>query len=257
MSDYMTVNLTELEQAQINYRTTYYLAGCCSTFGGQDLRIDWQTFCDAVNEFIMCNELEASSVALRFVYCFDEVSGCLYFRLQILTMVQVPNDPNTYQLVPEPCSWYVLDSNGMNPTTDTGLSDEAYLNYLYYCGAEACTAATVQNLAAAAYLYPQNVTFPWLAEIYQMYLDNNCPENGCIGLLTCAFPSSQTTPVDYPQTLALYLADDCGTMLVNDTETTGFEFKAADSGTLCPSSCNVYIPPVMGHKPKPKHKHKQ
>ena len=235
----MSVTLDSFNNSRKNFKQRYFLSGCNTVFGGQDIQVSWSSIASAVSDFISSNNVPAATVALRFVYCYDATTNELYLRLQICTMTADPLIPNQYNLNASPTAWYEIRNGSFASTTSTQLSDDDYFNYFYYCNAAACSAATVQNLAADTTIYAKNIVFPWKAEILQMYADNSSPANAGICFGACSFQAA--TPIDFPHSLVIYLRDDTGNALLDNTPTDTFEMKGADYGTLCPSRCNVYI----------------
>jgi len=244
MSNPMAVSLDNYNAGRTGFTQHYFLDECNTDFGGQDIQLSWSSFASAVTNFISANDVEADTVALRFVYCYDTTGNALYLRLQICTMMPDPKLPNTYDLVASPCAWYAIENGNITATTDTDLFDQAYLSYFYYCSAVICSEGNLINLASdtAATTYARTVVLPWSAEILQMYLDNSSPDNAILCFAACAFQASSVCT--YPHTLVLYLIDGSGNTLMDNSVVSGFEMKGADMGTTCPEICNVYVLPT-------------
>lgn len=243
MSNPVFVTLDQFNAGRTNFQNHYFLESCNSTFYGQDIRLDWGKFYAAVTGFIKKYSADPSTIALRFVYCYDTASTSLYLRLQILTMSADTTIANQYNLNATPSAWYSITEAGIAETKVSDLSDSAYLSGFYYCDSGSCSASSVQQLSADSDSFAQNIVFPWALEVLQMYADNGNPTGGCIGFAACAFTGDSSEPVAYPHTLVLYLTDSSGQALIDNNPCTGFQGKAADYGTLCPEKCNVYISP--------------
>ena len=245
----MVITLDHFNQMRDHFKKHYFLSQCNVNFGGQEIQVPWNSFSQAVHNFINANNVPPSLVAIRFVHCYDVNNNVLYLRIQILTMTHVQGHPNTFNLVDNPCAWYKLANGTMVPTSDTILFDQDYLNNFYYCNALLqCTPASLHNLAAdqARKLYARTVTMPWSQEISQLFTDNGSPANATLCIDACA-PLSIVTPAAlFQHGLVLFLRRHDGTpMLDNNVGGLPFHNKAADCGTMCPPYCGVYITPVL------------
>jgi hypothetical protein len=251
----MIVSLEDFVSGRNNFQSRYYLAACNSDFGGQDIELSWAAFAGVISDFISNNSVAASSVALRFVYCYDGTGNTFYLRMQICTMSQDPTAQNVYNLNSSPVAWYVITNGSITSTTVTTTSDSAYLNNFYYCSSDSCSSQTLQKLGDAPSNYTQNIVFPWSAELNQMYIDNSSPTGATICFASCAYPSQSAATCSYPHNLVIYLRDHNGDAMMNNTKSSDFCMKGADCGTMCPSICDVYVTPPNQvshphHKPK-------
>ena len=245
MSNPMAFTLDQFNTGRTNFQQHYYLSGCNTDFDGQDIKILWADLAGAVNSFITGNNVPAASVALRFVYCYDSPANSMYLRLQILTMTADPVKANTYNLNATPCAWYKITEGTLESTTDTSLSDAAYLSDFYYCNGGKCNAENTQELSANLGVYAQNIVFPWSLEIAQLYTDNGSPAGAKVAFASIANNEGAAAPVQYPHSLAIYLIDAGGQAMLNNNPSNGFTGKAADLGTLCPFNCGIYQSPSM------------
>ncbi len=248
-SDSRVITLDEYNAGRTNFQTHYFLNNCNTQFGGQDMQVAWADFNTAVNNFITQYNVDPNTVALRFVYCYDAAGNDLYLRLQICTMQQSATAANTFNLITTHCAWYTLQNGSVTATQVNSLSDTNYLNYFYYASGTPCTAATEQQLAldVTNTLYAQNVTFPWVTEVLEMYKENGLTGNGylCFGATSYTTANSGNAPVAYPHGTVMYLRDAQGNPLLDDnTYVSIFHNKGCDMGTLCPQNCNVYILPA-------------
>jgi len=247
--DPQVIDLTSYETGRQNFRNHYFLEGCNSVFGGQDISVPWNELNNAVSAFCGEYSLDPSTIALRFVYCYSPDSTELFLRVQLLTMIQQsPPNENTYTLVDNPCAWYQVSDAGMVPTQDTGLNDVMYLTNFYYCDNGAlCDVAQLQQLAGDnGTEFARTDTFPWQAEILQMYIDNGSPVNASICFGACSYVYINEGQGDiWPHGLVIYLKNAEGQdMLDDNTYIVLFENKGCDMGTLCPPYCNEYIAPT-------------
>lgn len=244
----MVITLSDYTAGTGNFSQSYFLANCDAGFSGQEQEIPWDSFQTEINNFITNNHCAPDTVALRFVYCYDKNQSALYLRMQILTMT--PVTPNTYNLNPNPCAWYIIQNGAISSTQDTSLFDQNYLNNFYYCPTLGnCVPSQLQPLSSdqAGTMYARNVTFPWMIEVSQMYLDNGSPQGAylCFAASAGGSPCPAPSPIAYPHTLILYLKDKNGVALLNN-QPAGMTFtsKGCDMGTICPICCNVYMLPL-------------
>ncbi len=243
----MAVTLDQYELGRSNFQACYFLSSCNTEFGGQEIGIPWSSLSDAVNDFITDNSVAASSVALRLVYCFDGSSQALYLRMQILTMTLQTGSSTIYDLNQSPSVWYQISSDGLATTTDTSLSNSAYLNKFFYCPAVTCSSETVQQLSADASIYAQYAVFPWEAEVQKLYVDNGSGTDMTIVFAACSFAGLATDAVLYPHTLVLYLKNSSGDKMLDNIQSkssNSFSMKGADMASICPLCCNLYISPM-------------
>ncbi len=248
--DPQVIDLTSYETGRQNFRNHYFLEGCNSVFGGQDIAIPWDELNNSVNTFCAQYSLDPGMVALRFVYCYSIDSTELFLRVQLLTMIQQPPpNNNTYTLVDTPCAWYQVSDAGMVPTADTNLDDIMYLTNFYYCDyGNQCDVTQLQQLAGDGGIeFARTDTFPWQNEIWQMYIDNGSPTAAkiCFGACSYVKKSDGSQLEIWPHGLVLYLQNSEGEdMLDDNTYIVLFENKGCDMGTLCPTNCGVYIDPA-------------
>ena len=244
----MVITLSDYKQGRTNFSNHYFLANCDTNLGGQDLRVLWADFYNAVNGYITTNAIDPTTVALRFVYAFNPKTASLTLRMQICTMKPSPEADNVFLLITDPCAWYKLDEE-VTEANDKSTADPDYLRNLYYCEADTCDANTCENLAVEKpdTKYARTATFPWAMEILQMYTDNKSPEDGYICFGACSYVNggSGDAPIMYPHGTVIYMEDSKGTPLLNDDDTIVlFNNKGCDMATLCPSNCDVYIVPA-------------
>lgn len=239
----MAVTLAQYTMGAANFEQHYFLSGCNSAFDGRDIQISWDSLATVVNNYIDAHHVDADTVALRFVYCYDAQCSAMYLRLQLCTMTAVTAETGVYDLSTNPCVWFKITNGSIAITTDTSLSDTNYLNHFYYCGTGACAAQTVENLNTNASVYAQNIVFPWEAELVQLYIDNNSPADATIGFTACSFYDNTGT-IAYPHNLAIYLCDCDGNALIDNNACDDLKDKAADAGTICPQFCALYIAPI-------------
>jgi hypothetical protein len=239
----MVMTLDQFNLMRTNFQQHYFLSGCNSDFGGQDLQITWSSFYTVVQNFISTYSVAANTVAFRFVLCYDSANNELYLRMQICTMTSTGS--GTFSLNATPCAWYIIDDGTINSTTDTDLYDQNYLNNFYYCASGTCDPSTLVNLASDTgdTIFVRNLVFPWSQEIAHLFTDNGSPSTGYIDFAAGSLAGTSSA-VAYPHALVIYLCDSTGTPLLdNVTYSQQFKMKAGDMGTLCPANCNVYILP--------------
>jgi hypothetical protein len=250
-TDPRVIDLEDYLTGRENFKKHYFLAACNPIFGGQDIAISWDSLNNAVNTFCSTYTINPSTVALRFVYCYDPNMTSLYLRVQLCTMVPQPGPPTSiYNLVDTQCAWYQITQGSLVPTQDTNLDDSVYLNNFYYCdNHDMCNTATLQQLSSdGGVVFARTVTFPWIAEILQMYIDNGSPSGATISFGSCSYvkKSDGSTETIWPHGLVLYLSDYEGNAFLNNEQyIVLFANKGCDMGTLCPPHCNVYISPLL------------
>lgn len=249
-TDPRVIDLEEYNKGRDNFKAHYYLAGCNSSFGGQDIEINWDDLNNAVNTFCTTYSINQNVVALRFVYCYDPATLVLLLRLQICSLNQpITQGTTVYPLVTTPSAWYQISQGSMIPTQNTSLDDTTYLTNIYYCdyGVNCMPETTSQLGSDGGTEFARNVTYPWQNEIWQMYVDNGSPSGAkiCFGACSYVKRSDGSTLTIWPHGLVLYLKNN-GTPCLNDEDyIVLFENKGADMGTLCPTECGVYIAPVL------------
>ena len=242
----MVITLDHFNTMRENFKQHYFLSQCNANFGGQDIQIPWPSFALAVQNFIQDTHANPNNVALRFVLCYDTQKNELYLRLQICTMIASAKQPNTFILDTTKCAWYTIANGSIAPTGVTDLFDQNYLNSFYYCEANICSPASLINLASDkdATRFVRNIVFPWTAELEKIYNDNGTPPNASV-CFAAASEVKGSPVVTYPHTLAIYLRQGDGTMMIDNKEyPVEFKMKAGDMGTLCPSVCAVYVLPL-------------
>ncbi len=240
----MVVTLDQFNNMRTYFQQRYFLSGCNTSFGGQDIQIPWSAFSTAVHNFMSASGCVATAVALRFVLCYDPNANALYLRMQICTMAP-SGTPNTYNLNTGTCAWYSISDAGLATTTVTDLYDQNYLDYFYYCDSPVCDPSTSINLASdtGATTYVRNVVFPWGQEVQKVFADDGLPTNASICFAAGSYSKVSPSLAD-PHTLAIYLRDKNGTPLLDNVPyNQPFKNKAADVGTLCPPHCDMYILP--------------
>jgi len=246
MPNPMVVNLTQYNTMRTTFQAHYFLSNCGTGFGGQDIQISWSTFSGYVQAFITATGATASTVALRFVLCYDTGNAELYLRLQICTMTAT-NDPDIFDLDTTNCAWYKIQGTSMTSSNVTNLYDQDYLDNFYYCASGTCNPNALVNLASdtGAVTYVRNVVFPWTQEVLEIDTDNGNPQGCKVCFAAISYAAGNASPaVAYPHSLAVYMRKSDGTVLLDDTTyLREFKRKAGDFGTPCPPHCNVYIFP--------------
>ena len=162
MANPMVVNLTQYTAMRASFQEHYFLTDCDTDFGGQDIQVSWSSFNSAVQDFITDTGATPSTVALRFVLCYDPNINEIFLRMQICTMTAT-NDPVVFNLDTTDAAWYKIQNGvAVTTTTDTDLYDQNYLDYFYYCDSGECDPNTLVNLASdtGAEIFVQNIVFP-------------------------------------------------------------------------------------------------
>ena len=238
-----TINLNQFNQGRTNFTSNYTLSGGNTSFGGQDIAINWGDLSGIVNNFATTNSISPSSLALRFVHCYDSVGGNLYSRMQICSLQSTSTTKDgrpVYNLVTSPTAWYQINSSGIASTSVTTLSDSNYLNAFYYHGG---TGSPQQLSSDGGSTFVRSLTFPW-TELSQMYANNGQPSGAKVHFAACSYSPlfSDDANVNWPHHLVIYLSV-AGTSLLNNTvnQSAIFQNKAADMGTLCPPQCGIEI----------------
>lgn len=247
-TDPMVISQDEYTLGRTSFQQHYYLANCNSIFGGQDLTIPWSTLNNAVTAFCSQYSVAAANVALRFVYCYNVSTQCLYLRLQLCVMQQASPGSNTYNLLSSPVAWYQITQGTMAATQTTALEDPAYLTNFYYSDTTTCNVATLQPLSGdQGQVYVRTITYPWQNEVYQMYLDNQGQPDYKISFGACSYiRQDQNTLNIWPHGIVMYLSTAAGVPLLdNNNYIVMFHNKGADYGTMCPPTCNVYVEPQV------------
>ena len=247
--DPRVISLDEYEFGRENFDMHYYKdPGAEQTeFSGQDFKVPWDNFFSAVHDFYTTNSIDPENVALRFVHCFDELGNSLYLRMQICSFGTPYFNNEGYQVFPieaTPCAWYDLKESSITPSTDTTLKGQAYFDTMFYLVDP--QGQDFENLDSAVNKYVENFTYPWNSEVYQLYLDNGEPTGADIHFASCSYTATpQQANVVWPHGNVLYLSEGTHVFLDNDDYMVIFSNKGADSGTLCPPDCGVYINPVL------------
>ncbi len=240
----MVITLEHFDKMRAHFKHHYFLSGCNSKFGGQDIQVPWSSFALVVENFIKSTGAAPGTVALRFVLCYDTNKNALFLRMQICTMTP-SGQPRTFDLDTTNAAWYTIEDGSLAPTAITDLFDQNYLDNFYYCDTGVCDPNTLVNLASdtAGAVFVRNLVFPWIQEVRKIFVDNGAPAGAILNF--AAGSHDKTSPVlAHPHTLLVYLRQKDGTqMLDNVVYDLEFQMKAGDVGTLCPPNCGVYIQP--------------
>ena len=246
MASPAALTLTQFNTMRSSFQSHYFLANCGTTFGGQDLQISWSSLNTAVQNFINATGASSSTIALRFVICYDTLNAALYLRMQICTMTAT-GDPYTFNLDTTNCAWYKIQGTTISSTTTTDLYDQTYLNNFYYCDTANCNPNSLVNLASDTgdTIFVRNLVFPWLQEVKQIDADNGNPQGCKVCFASISYAAGNPSPaVAYPHSIAIYMRTSAGVALLDDKSyAKDFQMKAGDLATTCPPNCNVYIYP--------------
>ena len=240
----MVITLEHFDKMRAHFKNHYFLSGCNSNFGGQDIQVPWSSFSLVVQNFIKSTGAAPDTVAMRFVLCYDTNKNALFLRMQICTMVAT-GQPDTFDLDTTNAAWYTIEDGSLAPTAITDLFDQNYLNNFYYCDTGVCNPNTLVNLASdtAGAVFVRNLVFPWTKEIQKIHVDNSTPANAIINFAAGSHDKTSAV-LAHPHTLLIYLRKHDGTpMLDNVVYNLEFQMKAGNYATLCPPTCGVYILP--------------
>ncbi len=236
------ITLNEFTLGRQNFDMHYFvLEGAeLAQFGGQDFSVPWADIESAVDDYCANYNISVSSVGFRLVHCYDEQDNSLYYRLQLVQLVQ-QGSSNTYDIVTTNCAWYELKQGIVNPCPDHNTTDAVYMNSFSY---KADPGAEVfETLSDAPGTYVHNIVYPWASEIYQMFIDNGSPSGADLHFGAVSYiEGPMASNVMYPHGNVLYLSVNGVPLLDNDTSyIVIYQNKGADNGTLCPPQCGVYI----------------
>ncbi|WP_276132381.1 hypothetical protein [Polluticoccus soli] len=251
----LAITKEKLEQGIRNFKKHYSLYPSGSQEFSSDFSIPWNYLEQAVNDYQgQFPSVPVSEIAIRFVHCYNTATASLYLRMQICQMQATTitdYDNPVYQLLANGCeSWYDVAENSIaaTPSAACSFSDPVYLDSFEYTLEEG---STPQELSAdGGFTYVRTLTFPWEAEIYQMYQDNGAPTDppDNVRLHFCAASYTESEPgadaVLWPHGLVLYLEVNDEKLLDNDSTVSMFSYKGCDMATLCPPRCNGYFAPV-------------
>lgn len=243
-TDPREITLHEYNEGRTHFDNHYYvlLNNEPVTFYGKDFHIAWADLENAVDNFCNTYSKNAEDVAIRLVHCYNTAQQAIYMRMQVCTMTEpgaggLP--PNEQALITTDCTWYSIGEGMIQLTTDNNLSDTDYLNSFYYTDNEGIS---YQKLSDGPDTYVKNLVYPWASEILAMYEANNSPMNAMIHFAACSYIESPTlSNVTWPHGNVLYLSVNDVPLLDNEDWMVIFENKGADSATLCPPNCGVYI----------------
>lgn len=215
---------------------------------GQINKISWDSLFAAVEAYREEWDVAAEDVALRFVHCFDDETGSLYHRLQLLKM-----GPPHYNLEGKKvrtldathCAWYAIKDLELSPTDDETLTDTLYVNSIMYKTATA--AASMQLIEQYPHKFVHNLTFPWSSEIFLMYQENQSPEGADVNFAVYTHPMQNPleSHCEYPHGMVIYISVGEYDYIDNNHYISVFHNRGADDATLCPPMCNVYVMPAF------------
>lgn len=246
--DPRVISLQEYIDGKANFSLHYYYTSEQSAFGGKTVEIPWVDLYNAVYTFYTANSIPANEVALRFVYCFDTVSGEICYRLQLCRMINphTEGEYTVYDLDDTVCAWYEIKNGLFNTTADHLLFGQEYLDNFYYKTEPQSMELECLNTGPGKYV--KNIVFPWTEEIYKMYQENNSPQGGGVHFASCSYmhPGGQYSAVEWPHGMVIFLSDAQGQPLLDDQDyITMYHNKGADFGTPCPPSCDQYKEPLV------------
>jgi hypothetical protein len=254
-----TVSADKLTSGMANFRDHYFLVEGDEDFIA-DFAIPWNDLQGAVDSYkLQFPAVPESAIAMRFVHCYDTNSTALYLRLLIcqmeLTTITEYNS-EVYQLLNNSNQlWYQLQENSVTPLANSSFDDPVYLSsFKYKLGPEAAEGETLSE--DGGYKFVRTLTFPWEAEIQQMYEDNGSPQDPpdtvLLKFASCSYTELEpgSSSVLWPHGLVLYLNVNGTDLLDNQNSVAIFHYKGADMGTSCPPKCGSYVtpPPMMASK---------
>lgn len=243
------ITLNEYMWGRNNFSLHYFYGTAAETFYGQDFKMHWDDLQNAVETFIGDNSLNSEDVALRFVHCFNSEDKSLFMRLQLCTMTYAGltnlNMP-VYDLNSAPVKWYKIAEGVFEETVNDDLRGDNYFNNFYYQAEEG--SEIYESLNNGPTEFVRNLTFPWQAEVLQLYIDNGTPAGAYLHFASCSYTGGYpgSSNITWPHGLVMYLANsDDVPYLDNDSSSLViFSNKGADMAALCPPTCNQYVYPV-------------
>lgn len=249
------VSADKLQQGIDHFKHHYFLTSGSAEFSS-DFSIPWNYLEGAVQDYqAQFPNVPVSDIALRFVHCYNTATTSLYLRMLICQMqltTITEYDSQVYQLLNNGCeAWYDVAENSLVPTPAASctFSDPVYLDSFEY---KLITEEPTGEILAqdGGFKFVRTLTFPWEAEIYQMYVDNGSPTDppDNVRLHFCATSYTEAEPgasaVLWPHGLVLYLEVNDVKLLNNENTITIFSYKGADLGTACPPKCGSYVTPA-------------
>jgi hypothetical protein len=194
-----------------------------------------------------------SEIAIRFVHAYDIGTTTLYMRMQICQMQLTSITEyasQIYEILDNGnCLWFNVNAQSITECANTMLVDEQYLQSFKYMptGTEEVSETLSED---GGFRFVRTITYPWEAEIKQLYSDNGSPDENETQLYFASASYTEGAPgsaaVLWPHGLVMYLAVNYMPLLDNDNYVSIFHYKGADLGTICPPRCNAYyMPPAM------------
>lgn len=245
--DPRVISLQAYMDGRANFDMHYYYTSAQSSFGGHVNSCQWADLQGAVDNFCASTGIPHPEVALRFVHCFDPVTGKLYLRLQICQMVPIPEPiegQQVFDLLTTNAAWVEIKEGILTGTNDDELFGAAYLGSFYYKSEP--QSQMLQPLTSGPDKFVKNLVFPWENEVFRMYMDNGSPEGAGVHFAACSYTqeSPEYANVEWPHGMVIFLSNAAGEDMLDDNDYISiFHNKGADAATLCPPNCNIYISP--------------
>ncbi len=249
-NDPRVINLQEYEAGRANFKLRYFYTSAQAEFGGQVIEAPWDTLQNAVDSYVNASGVLESDVALRFVHCFDVITGDLFLRLQLCQLVESADPPppgvvTVYDLDVTNAQWYEIKDGVFGPTADDTLFGQQYLSNFYYKADP--SSGIIEPLTNGPTVFVKNLVLPWADEILKVYLNNQSPVGAFVNFAACSYVATpEHANVAWPHGMVVYLKDSAGyPMLDNNNYISLFHNKGADYATLCPPTCNQYWKPSV------------
>jgi hypothetical protein len=239
--DVRAITLDEFEAGRANFNA-HYTSDQTGDVLGQIIPVSWMAFSQTIVDYLTTNpSVTEAQVGVTFVHCYDPLEEVLYYRLKLSRMAPTAVQ-GQFSLQP-PFMWFTIREHYIMTCQNPGGNDEPYMNNLMY---QAGPEANVEQLSEQPAIFVREITFPWLTEIKQMFIDNGSPMNASFNIASCSYVDEGgggSALVKWPHGMVMYLSVGATELLDNSYVTT-FNHKGADMGTLCPPRCGVYVAPT-------------
>ncbi|PZF73741.1 hypothetical protein DN068_07020 [Taibaiella soli] len=261
----MTLAMTasQTNAAKSDFANRYYVSGTGDTNFSSQFSVLWDDFYFAVQQIIFALGCDEKDVVLQFFHRYDASAQSWFLTMGGGVMngtpvTKVGND-NVYNITPGDVR-YDLSNDGVNPSSFDGTYADDYFDNFYYRPLDTTYLPLSADTSHTTYV--TSVTFDWLKEIYQLYLDNLPTTPATINLVfasisyDCPQPGNPYSNVEWPHSICMFINIDGDDALDNSPAPIGamFKMRAADCGTNQPPMILQYIMPTaltatQGEKP--------
>jgi hypothetical protein len=248
-TDVRAITLDEFETGRANFNE-HYTSDQTGEVLGQIIPVSWMAFSQTILEYLNTNPtVTEAQVGVTFVHCYDQLEEVLYYKLKLSCMTPTAIQ-GEFSLQP-PFMWFTIREHNIATCSDPGGNDEPYMNNLMY---QSGPEASVEQLSEHAGIFVREMTFPWLTEIKQMFIQNGSPMNATFNMASCSYVDEGgggAALVEWPHGMVMYLSVGSQDLIDNGYYVLPFNHRGADMGTVCPPICNAYVVPTNTISIKP------